>query len=330
MDTTATTPATLPSPDPSDLTLIREFLRHAGVATVGLSESQVRAAYHDFAIKRDADANTVREEESRSHGERLVAALEKQEQHRQRDRIERAAAFLKRNGVDPTGLSGEDVIARATAASNAAQERDRVAREQERARALFEAAECPEHHVKNMQLVRPADNPRWKRIHDFMVSQLDSTFVATLYGPRGPGKTQIGVHLICAATQRGIRARYVRRASMGLNVRDSYDRKGWTEKQWVEHYASVEFLVIDEFHQTAASAFNLDLINLVVDLRYGDDRATLIIANVAARERDKAKKELGELLGGTITSRMNGEGGAILCDWPSYRVPKDGWAEFTA
>ena len=136
--------------------------------------------------------------------------------------------------------------------------------------------------------------------------------IVTLLGPRGTGKTQIGVEL-CRKLCRDDRvARYYRSVELGLRIRESYDKQGVSERDVIRDFVRPHLLVLDEIQERTASQFEQRILTLIIDLRYGHELPTVLIGNLA----DKA---FLERVGDSIADRLQEEGEIINCEWESFR-----------
>lgn len=320
-------PSDAPSPD--EIALMRPTLHAAGVSTAGMSDADVAAAYQSHRAKQEAQREaecTARHNES---AERLRIARERLLGDASA-RVARMRQELARDGIAVDGLSDDEVIARC---AERRREQQRIAEQQaaavarrQRAEQLFVQAKCPPRHVQNLDVAHADDNRRWKSTRDLLVDRLDDAYLIALLGTRGGGKTQLAVSVIHHACQRGLVCRYVKRLDLSRMVRRTYSagppQRGApaeTEDTVVDKLVALDLLVIDECHQVTDSDFDRTLLVNILDRRYDEMRATVLISN-----DDKAA--FAASVGDSVVSRIHESGECIECVWPTYRKPRT-WRE---
>jgi len=203
-----------------------------------------------------------------------------------------------------------------------AEVRRREAVEREEAQALWRLhtlKRCgfPSRHIDKLaEITANREESRWWSTFQRLYAALGQGFVSALLGPRGPGKTQLAVCLACAALRRDPNwgVTYVRAADLFRELRASFRRHGPDEREIVAEYARPRLLVIDEAHERGHSAFELSALSNLIDIRYGDKLDTLLISN-------ETREGFSEAIGPSVVSRIQETGGAIICDWPSFRTP---------
>lgn len=297
------------------LNLMRKWLHGVGVPTAHLSSDELRAEYARTVKRRDEESN---------------AAAERREAERCRRLEEQRVAGLRervRNlGADPTGMSVDQLLARV---DQARQEKERergkeAARKQEewnrqRAEILFHRSQCPKRHVLNMDKIDATKCPEWAKVRDMLTARVPGGFLIALLGARGPGKTQMGVSLIHRTCETLRSARYVKAATLFQEIKRAYaprarGESGETEADIIEQFVGYDLLVIDELHQRAETDWEQNMLVHILDRRYDDMKATLIIAN-------QTKDEFSAAMGPSIVSRIHETGTAIECTWSSFRKP---------
>ncbi|TXH18305.1 MAG: hypothetical protein E6R03_02440 [Hyphomicrobiaceae bacterium] len=87
-----------------------------------------------------------------------------------------------------------------------------------------------------------------------------------------------------------------------------------TESEITEELTDAALLVIDEISKRGETKFEDQRITAIIDARYAQDRATLLLGNFASTS------ELVAALDSSVISRMQECGGIIQCDWPSFRA----------
>jgi DNA replication protein DnaC len=81
----------------------------------------------------------------------------------------------------------------------------------------------------------------------------------------------------------------------------------------LEHFASVECLIIDELHEVPEESRHKDrFLTDLLDKRYAGRRDTILISNQKEADFWKSTSD-------SIKSRLVEHGGVIPCEWPSFR-----------
>ena len=138
-----------------------------------------------------------------------------------------------------------------------------------------------------------------------------------LYGIRGTGKTQMAARIaflmkkaLLGVGTRVLVSEYLKALKSSYN--GNAEQKTGAERKR-ERMINAHLLVLDEFSELKAdNEHDQQELNLIVDKRYANMRPTLIIGN------DKPGDAMN-ILGPSIWSRLQEEGGSIHCDWRSYR-----------
>jgi len=157
---------------------------------------------------------------------------------------------------------------------------------------------------------------RWVKTRDMVAGKLGSGFLYAMIGPRGTGKTQIAVQTMVKAVAVGRPALYCKAMDVFLwvrrgKVRDSPD----AEMDLIAQFLSPRLLVIDELGERGETEFEDRLLVYLIDKRYDAMHDTILIANMA-------EGDFRESTGPSISDRLVECGGAIVCDWASYRSRK--------
>jgi DNA replication protein DnaC len=109
--------------------------------------------------------------------------------------------------------------------------------------------------------------------------------------------------------------RYVKCADLIGKIKATWKDGGKsidTENDIIRRYRETRFLVIDEFHERGSSDWESRCLTNLLDHRYDEMLATIIIANLSP---EKAALEINP----SILSRAQQTGGMVICDWSSYR-----------
>jgi len=146
--------------------------------------------------------------------------------------------------------------------------------------------------------------------------------LCVLAGQRGTGKTQIGTYIANWRAGNGYSpGLYGRAYDMVTNV------VGFDRDARLARYQRAPFLVLDEMHRVEAK--DLPLVESVVDDRYSNDRATVLIGNwISLNGIHRGEVVDGEQLtglGSSLFSRIQEHqrdktGGIVWCNWKSYRL----------
>jgi DNA replication protein DnaC len=309
-----------PEPPNADVELMKLTLHHAGIPTADLTHDQVRQAY----AKQRANADATAAERDRRWREEF-------QQRVQRDQEDWARRALERHGVDPTGMTTQEIQKRLDAFRREAeqqrredQQRQLAEQRRRRGEILFAAAGCPELHVRNLDKID--DNARWRAEHDLLVERLKyaDPFLFALVGISGPGKTQIAVNVIHRACADLMTARYIKVLNLFQKFRRAYTPRakgeaGEREDDILAEFVAFDVLVIDEVHQRAESEYEQNALTNLLDLRYDACKGTILIAN-------QTKEQFGSSMGPSVISRIHQCGEVRECNWPSYRKPGS-WRE---
>lgn len=150
-----------------------------------------------------------------------------------------------------------------------------------------------------------------------IASRVGTGFLIALIGDRGPGKTQMGVELIRRCCETGRSARYVTAMDFFIAVKASYgDGADERERAVIQSFARPRLLVFDEVQERGETDWENRLLTHLIDLRYREERDTLLIANLL-------REPFIESLGPSITSRLIETGGIVECSWPSFREEQE-------
>ncbi len=140
----------------------------------------------------------------------------------------------------------------------------------------------------------------------------DKGFVALL-GERGLGKTQLAVEVMRAHWALKQNVRFVTADDFFIHIRKSYGLSATVhEDEVMKEYTRPDLLVIDEVGKRAETDWENQRFFSLMNKRYNDMKATILIANRKASEFDAA-------VGDSIASRFNECGGIIECTWETFR-----------
>ncbi len=140
--------------------------------------------------------------------------------------------------------------------------------------------------------------------------------ILAFLGDRGNGKTQAAVHLIHQAVGRLVSARYMRCRQVSMMIRSTYRPDSRiTESEALEDLVKPGLLVLDECQERFDTDHELRTLTLLLDMRYGAMKPTILIANCTPEAFEA-------LMGPAVIDRMREGGGVLLFDWPSFRGNK--------
>lgn len=147
-----------------------------------------------------------------------------------------------------------------------------------------------------------------------LVKRLGTGFLVALIGGRGPGKTQMGVELMKAATEKLKSAYYNTLTGLFLEIKSTFKPdSSTTEEDVVLKLSRYSLLVVDEVGRRSDGDWENRVFFELVDRRYREMKDTLLIAN---HTKDQFLQTIGE----SLASRMQETGGIIECSWESYRL----------
>jgi len=131
-------------------------------------------------------------------------------------------------------------------------------------------------------------------------------------GERGCGKSQMAAALMRVAIENNILSYYRKTMDFFMSIKETYKTDA-TEREVIRDYQAPGLLVMDEIQVRGESEWENNLLTHLVDLRYDDQKSTILIGNVPI---DKVRAQIGD----SIYSRMIETGGTINCDWKSFRA----------
>lgn len=138
--------------------------------------------------------------------------------------------------------------------------------------------------------------------------------ILAFLGNRGNGKTQAATMLIRHATYNLKPARYLQCRQVGSQIRATYRADSdVTEDGAMRHLVEPWLLVLDECQGRFDTPHELETLTMLLDMRYGACRPTVLIANCS----DEAFKDL---MGPAVIDRMKEGGGRLEFTWQSFRA----------
>jgi Cdc6-like AAA superfamily ATPase len=137
-----------------------------------------------------------------------------------------------------------------------------------------------------------------------------------LCGARGTGKTQMATEWARRRVKSGQSAgRYAKCYDLIAEIKSTWHDGGraiGTEQDVLKKYRTAKYLVIDEWNERGASAWEAATLTNILDHRYDNGLATVLICNSPA---DK----LHDHIDASILDRAAETGGIKPCEWVSYR-----------
>lgn len=167
---------------------------------------------------------------------------------------------------------------------------------------------APKRHLETV--VRQNCEAWWKTLLN-LSTRLNTGFIFALVGPRGPGKTQMGVELMKIQTSQLRSARYCTALDFFIDLKSCFDTDR-NQRRVLDQYAAPRLLVIDEAQERGETPWEDRMLTYLINRRYNDRKDTLLISNQTA-------KEFWTAIGPSVASRMSETGSVIECTWPSFR-----------
>lgn len=171
---------------------------------------------------------------------------------------------------------------------------------------------APKRHCDKPEL--NMDGP-WGKAFNSLKEKLGTGFLVGIVGKRGPGKTQLGVALMYAATKAHRSAKFCTATEFFMEIKSTYRKNSqYSELDTVKDFRKPSLLVIDEIGRRGETDWENNLLFELLNKRYDDQTDTFVISN-------QPRPEFSQALGDSLISRMTETGGLIVCDdWPSFRI----------
>jgi DNA replication protein DnaC len=178
---------------------------------------------------------------------------------------------------------------------------------------LWNNSGCPQRQAGLLPSVA-RKHPKWRKTYEEVDHVIGRGGIAVLLGDRGTGKTQLAVEQIrYRAAQCMQHCKYLRASQLFIDLRKAYKNNHLTEDEAIAKYVRPHLLVIDEAQDRRHNEYEYTHLNLLIDLRYGDEKPTIMVANAT-------EASFREQVGEDIWDRIAETGAIWVCNWPSFRV----------
>jgi len=166
---------------------------------------------------------------------------------------------------------------------------------------------------------------RWLSVAAKVAKCLSDGGIVVLHGGKGAGKTFMATDIAKHGTFPQMTfpdhtrrpAIYKTAMRIFLEIRATFRRGSeLSELELMDSLADASLLVIDEVQERGETLFEDQKLTAIIDARYMHRRPTLIIGNY------ETPGDFASSVSPSILSRMQECGGAIHCDWPSFRSIK--------
>lgn len=134
-------------------------------------------------------------------------------------------------------------------------------------------------------------------------------------GKAGSGKTHLACSIAHAAIEQGAGVQFSTVSEVMRQVKRSFSKdSGTTEQGEIDHFSSIELLILDEVGMDYGTDFNKALIFEILNKRYENVLPTILLTNLDAGA-------LVDYMGERLVDRMREGGGRMVSfTWDSYRA----------
>lgn len=132
-------------------------------------------------------------------------------------------------------------------------------------------------------------------------------------GDCGTGKTVMAARIAHSYLKNRKSVTYIRASDFYIKLKSTWKKDTkMTEEDFLLQYQEPQLLIIDEIQDRGSTDWENTLLNTLLDKRYSNLKATLILTN-------KTGQEATDQLPTSIQSRINGSGSHLACTWGSFR-----------
>lgn len=134
-------------------------------------------------------------------------------------------------------------------------------------------------------------------------------------GKAGSGKTHLACGIAYEAIEQGAQVQFATVAEVMRQIKGAFSKDSdTTEQQHIDHFSSIELLILDEVGMDYGTDFNKALIFEILNNRYENVLPTILLTNLDTTS-------LKEYLGERLVDRMREGGGRMVSfTWDSYRA----------
>lgn len=113
-----------------------------------------------------------------------------------------------------------------------------------------------------------------------------------IYGEVGSGKTLLACHLLEKILVKDFiddrfnpsRYKFITVPELLLEIRDSFSGRTKTEKEVVEFYSTVNYLILDDLGVEKVTDWSLQTLYLIINRRYENMKSTIVTSNYSLNE----------------------------------------------
>lgn len=150
---------------------------------------------------------------------------------------------------------------------------------------------------------------------------------ALLLGATGTGKTGLACCVANKIMQEGFSAHFLTAHAAVRHMRDTWGRRGRTEREALDDLLAPDLLMLDEIGATVGSDSELAMVFEVINGRYAERKPTFLIANLPMEDFTDAsgakRQGLRSYLGQRVIDRFRDDGSfTIAFNWSSLRGAK--------